>query len=412
MAMTGMPLANQSGPTRDLVFISYSHRDKVWLERLLIFLKPYTRQNLKIWADPYIKVGDKWRREISAALSRSCVGVLLLSAESIASDFIYEKEIPSLIADAEAGSLILIVVPISTCKYDTTGLSDYHFAHSPNHPLDVLPRPRRNAALVQIVDKIAEAALAAAVAAPAVSVPESAPTVALEAVALTDRIAALHGVPSQRPNYLRRREYFDRVKRAVLDSTRPAVGIAGATQGGRIGLHGMGGIGKTVLAIDLVNDEEVRRAFPDGIFWLTLGQTIEPLQLQGKLTEYMTGEAKVYASVNQTRNQLRQVFDDKACLLVLDDLWHGEDAKPFDVLGPRSRLLVTTRDADLLGDLRAQEMSLDVLGEEQALELLAAWAGQDSAALPGAAAKVAASCGYVPLALAAVGARVRVEVQG
>ena len=46
---------------RDLVFVSYSHSDKMWLERLLIFLKPYTRQNLKIWADPYIKVGDKWR---------------------------------------------------------------------------------------------------------------------------------------------------------------------------------------------------------------------------------------------------------------------------------------------------------------------------------------------------------------
>ena len=38
----------------------------------------------------------------------------------------------------------------------------------------------------------------------------------------------------------------------------------------------MGGIGKTELAINLVNDEVVRRAFPDGIFWLTLGQIIEP----------------------------------------------------------------------------------------------------------------------------------------
>src|SRR5215831_15067350 len=36
-----MPLANRSGPMRDLVFISYSHRDKDWLERLLIFFKPY-----------------------------------------------------------------------------------------------------------------------------------------------------------------------------------------------------------------------------------------------------------------------------------------------------------------------------------------------------------------------------------
>ncbi len=78
---------------RDLVFIGYSHSDKVWLERLLIFLKPYTRQNLKIWADPYIQVGDKWRRNISEALSQTCVAVLLVSPEFIASEFIFQDEI-------------------------------------------------------------------------------------------------------------------------------------------------------------------------------------------------------------------------------------------------------------------------------------------------------------------------------
>jgi internalin A len=74
---------------RDLVFISYSHRDRDWLEHLRIFLKPYIRQNLNIWADPYIEVGGEWRRDISAALSRSCVAVLLLSPDFLASDFIY-----------------------------------------------------------------------------------------------------------------------------------------------------------------------------------------------------------------------------------------------------------------------------------------------------------------------------------
>ena len=57
--MTKTPLPQSPGAPRDLVFISHSHRDRDWLERLLIFFKPYARQNLKIWADPYIKVGDK-----------------------------------------------------------------------------------------------------------------------------------------------------------------------------------------------------------------------------------------------------------------------------------------------------------------------------------------------------------------
>ena len=44
---------------RDLVFISYSHNDRDWLARLLVFLKPFTGPNFRVWADPYIKIGDE-----------------------------------------------------------------------------------------------------------------------------------------------------------------------------------------------------------------------------------------------------------------------------------------------------------------------------------------------------------------
>jgi internalin A len=99
MATTGTPFPNPSAAARDLVFISYSHRDKDWLDRLLIFLKPHTRQNLKVWADPYLETGGEWRRDIHSALSRTCVGVLLLSADFLASDFIYDEELTPLLKD-------------------------------------------------------------------------------------------------------------------------------------------------------------------------------------------------------------------------------------------------------------------------------------------------------------------------
>ena len=169
----------------------------------------------------------------------------------------------------------------------------------------------------------------------------------------------------------------------------------------------MGGIGKTVLAIDLVNDDVIQRAFPDGIFWLTLGQSNEPLNLQSELAGFISGEAQAFATVNEGRDQLCCLFEGKSCLLVLDDLWRPQDAEPFDVLGPRSRLLLTTRDADLLVTLGARELPLDVLSEELALELLASWSGHASATLPPKAVKVVESCGYLPLALALAGARVQ-----
>ena len=42
----------------------------------------------------------------------------------------------------------------------------------------------------------------------------------------------------------------------------------------------MGGIGKTVLAAALAHDSEVRQAFPYGIYWLTIGQKPNLLELE------------------------------------------------------------------------------------------------------------------------------------
>ena len=391
---------------RDLVFISYSHTDRDWLARLLVFLKPFTGPNFRVWADPYIKIGEEWRRNVSEAMSRTCVAVLLVSPDFLASDFIRDEELPLLLEGAKAGTITLFPIAISASSYRATALTHYQFAHPPERPLDRMPRSRRHAGLVQITEKIVEAAQTAPPDMPAAPAPvaERSATV----IASPGQVAILHGVPGQRPNYLRRQEYLDRLKQALLGADERVVGITGATrQGTPIGLHGMGGIGKTVLAIDLVNDDEVRRAFPDGIFWLTLGQTIEPPRLQGELATYMTGEARAFATVGEARDQLRQLVDSRSCLLVLDDLWRPQDAEPFDVLGPRSRLLVTTRDADLLVALGARELSLDVLSEELALELLSSWSGQPRAELPQAARNVAESCGYLPLALALAGAHVQ-----
>jgi hypothetical protein len=68
--------------------VSYSHRDKPWLERLRVFLKPFERQGLRVWADPYIQIGDRWRRKIDDALQRACVAVLLISPDFLYSDLI------------------------------------------------------------------------------------------------------------------------------------------------------------------------------------------------------------------------------------------------------------------------------------------------------------------------------------
>ena len=58
-----------SPSTRTKVFISYSHADKEWLDRLKRHLKPLVREgNLDCWDDTRIRPGDDWKKEIQDAL--------------------------------------------------------------------------------------------------------------------------------------------------------------------------------------------------------------------------------------------------------------------------------------------------------------------------------------------------------
>ncbi|MBD2205990.1 NB-ARC domain-containing protein, partial [Calothrix sp. FACHB-168] len=152
------------------------------------------------------------------------------------------------------------------------------------------------------------------------------------------------------------------------------MGITGKSR--RVGVQGMGGIGKTVLATALARDEEVRKAFPDGVLWVTFGQTPQILTWQSYLASALGDKQAAFTEVGLAKARLRELFAQKACLLILDDIWRLDDATAFDVLGERCQMLITTRDGAIVTGLGGEEYQLAVLGEQQALELLADWANQ------------------------------------
>ncbi|HEU0076889.1 MAG TPA: toll/interleukin-1 receptor domain-containing protein, partial [Longimicrobiaceae bacterium] len=247
-----------ASPTRDLVFISYAHEDATWLERVQKFLKPYVRQGqLQIWADPYLKAGDLWKREIDTALSRAAVGVVLVSPDCLASDFIMDVEVPALLAAAERDDLTIFCIPISSTPWRITDLRHYQWARDGDDPLDLLEVPQRNRALVEITEKLAEAAT---VRASRVELVTASPVVAHRdpvapiIAAPSGRPGALRGVPDLPPHYLPRPEDLGRLREALLGGSGSAMGITGVSY--KLGLQGQGGIGKSVLAAALARDEE------------------------------------------------------------------------------------------------------------------------------------------------------------
>jgi hypothetical protein len=77
---------------------------------------------------------------------------------------------------------------------------------------------------------------------------------------------------------------------------------------------------------------------------------------------------------------------------------------------PPSRLLITTRNAEVLVGIGAEEHRVDVLRLDAALKMLAQWVGEKSPdKLPLEAAEVAKACGDLPLGLAMIGAMIHLR---
>lgn len=143
---------------RDQIFISYSHRDSEWLEKLTTVIRPLIRnQAMDSWADTRIQVGQKWRDEISQSLAKSRVAVLLVSQHFLASDFIADVEMPLIITAAHSGDLTVVWIPITSCLFDETEIATFQAAHDPKRPLDSLSSAELNKALTDIARLIRDA---------------------------------------------------------------------------------------------------------------------------------------------------------------------------------------------------------------------------------------------------------------
>jgi len=210
-------------------------------------------------------------------------------------------------------------------------------------------------------------------------------------------------VPQLPSSFVSREQDFKKVEKALLSNKNITISITGQ----KVGFWGMGGIGKTVLAAAIARNKEVRKHFPDGIFWLTLGQEPDLINRQLQLARNLGEKERSIIDVQDGRSYLSSLLADRACLIILDDVWNAKHIDAFNVLGPASKMMITTRKAELLRVGGAFEYNLDILEKEEAWELLAKQAHQKLEDLPIEAKEVAKECGYLPLALAMVGAMVQ-----
>ena len=145
--------------TRTTVFVSYSHVDRAWLDRLRIQLKPLERDGrIELWDDTRIKPGSSWRDDIRQALQSARVAVLLVSADFLASEFIAENELPPLLKAAKEDGATILPIIISPCLFtDTPQLMEFQAVNDPAKPLVAMKKNSREQVFLKVARAVQEA---------------------------------------------------------------------------------------------------------------------------------------------------------------------------------------------------------------------------------------------------------------
>ena len=144
--------------TRKKIFISYSHKDSEWLERVKVHLKGLKHLDIdaQAWDDTQIKSGDKWYDEIKGALSQSHAAILLISADFLASDFIANEELPELLESAENDGVTILPVILKPSLVADTKLGTFQAVNDHTEPLANLSPSKQDAELVKLARRVAE----------------------------------------------------------------------------------------------------------------------------------------------------------------------------------------------------------------------------------------------------------------
>lgn len=338
------------------IFISYSHKDRKFLDEMKTMLAPAIREGMvDLWDDTKIEAGEKWREGIASALQAAKVGVLLVSDNFLASDFIAKHELPPLLDAAQNAGLTVFWIYVSPCLYQQTEIASYQAAHDISTALDQLTKAKRKPILREICTKLIRIAGNA-------STEGRSPKIAVSRL------------PSSALLIGRERE-LAMLDAAWSDSKTNVVTIVA-----------FGGVGKSTLAAHwaAAKMKDVERYFD----WSFYRQGSSDVFLKTALEFF--GDPELAASAAdgwQKGERLAQLVAQHRTLLILDGLEPLQDAKTGELRDPALRSLlrglaarngglcvVTTRqeipDLDNFRNTTAPQWRLDRLSEKAGASLL------------------------------------------
>jgi tetratricopeptide (TPR) repeat protein len=211
-----------------------------------------------------------------------------------------------------------------------------------------------------------------------------------------------HELPADVPNFTGRKAELDQLLATLIHEAAVSPTV--------VAIHGVGGVGKSALAVHAAH--RLASRFPAGQLYVNLqGATagLRPLstgELVARLLRGLGVEGRdIPVDVEEAAARFRSLVAGRRILLVLDNAVSAAQVRPLLPASPTCMALVTSRRvlATLDG---AGQLHLDALPPVEAVRLLGKLGGADRlAAEPRATEDLARHCDYLPLALRIAGAR-------
>ena len=170
-------------------------------------------------------------------------------------------------------------------------------------------------------------------------------------------------------SHVNRQSLLDEIATKLLQTTNNS-----NTYGTTITITGAGGFGKTTSVISLCHHPFVRENFTDGFVFIELGpQSADPSIKLTRLYHLLTGEDIKQGDINHAELEIKQLTSDcyRNLLVIIDDVWHVEDAEPLVKAFSNCKIILTSRMNDIEQYIPSvHKVNIGPMTQKEAISLL------------------------------------------
>ncbi|XP_028057315.1 uncharacterized protein LOC114261269 isoform X2 [Camellia sinensis] len=175
-----------------------------------------------------------------------------------------------------------------------------------------------------------------------------------------------------------------------------------------IGIHGIGGVGKTTIAKEVFARAKKDELFEE-VVMAVVSQAPKIREIQGQIADLLDLKFSEETEAGRA-GRLHARLNGKRVLVILDDVWSGLDLAtigiPFGNDFKGCKIMFTSRDKDVCTEMKTQkDFFINVLSDEEAWSLFREIVGDvlETIDLRSIATQVAKECGGLPIAIITVG---------